>query len=73
MENERIEIISWIRVTESDIRRNREYYNMLTNYQIEISKEDRKYRINKIARNLRIWKNELKRLHQELSKIDSES
>ena len=73
MENERIEILSWIRVTESDIRRNREYYNMLTDYQIEISKEDRKYRINKIARNLRIWKNELKRLHQELSKIDSES
>lgn len=71
MEDERYWVIRFIKETESSLRRNREYYNKLVDYQIDLPNEDRKYRINKLAKFLREYKLELKRLHQELAKIDS--
>lgn len=70
MENQRAEIISLIKIVLSDIKRNREYYNRLVDYQIDIPNHERKIRLIKIGRNLRIWKNELKTLYRQISKID---
>ena len=68
---ERTRIISLIRITLGDIKRNTEYYNRLVNYQIDITNDERKIQIKKICRNLRIWKDELKTFHRQISKIDS--
>ena len=70
---ERTQIISLIRTVSGDIKRNTEYYNMLVDYQIDIPNNERKIQIKKIRRNLRIWKNEIKTFHRQISKIDSES
>ena len=68
---ERTWIISMIRTILGDIKRNTEYYNMLVNYQIDIPNDERKIQIKRIRRNLRIWKNELKTFHRQISIIDS--
>lgn len=71
MENYRDELISEIIRVETNIRYHRTYYNQLVDYQIDLSKDERKYRIRKIARFLRDWKTELKYYYREIAKIDS--
>lgn len=70
MENRRKELIGYVRLTLADYNITRALYNSIIDDKAGQIYEDRRYRLNKLARDLKIMKQEINSLYRQISNID---
>lgn len=70
MENRRKELIGYIKLTLADYNITRALYNSIVADKTGQIYEDRRYRLNKLARDLKIMKQEINNLYRQISNID---
>lgn len=71
MENRRNELINYVRLTLADYNNTRALYNTIAADKAGQVYEDRQHRLNKLARNLKLMKQEVKQLYRQISEIDN--